>query len=423
VAYAFDERGPAWAPGYRHLSRAFAPVACGFREVPEDFEVDELPLFEPADAGEHLLVHVEKRGLSTEQAVCALAAALARPPRAFGYAGRKDAQAIARQYVSVEGAAPEDVAGLALRGLIVLGARRHPHKLRAGQLAGNRFRLRLRGVDAEGEARTRAVLDLLVERGLPNYYGAQRFGRGAHTHELGRLLLARDDEGYVRALVAERNSGPGDAEAELRAAVEAGTRGAQRRLARLAPQLEPTLAALARQFARRPRDWGGAVRAVPKATRRFQLNALQSRLFNRVLAARMGWDGGLTRVVRGDAAHVHASGAAFLVEDVDAEQPRAATFEISASGPMLGHRMLAPLGAPAELEAAAAEVEGVSAAAFRGLPGGLDQRGARRPLRAPVGEPSVARDGADLLLGFRLPPGAYATTLVEELRKEHARAE
>jgi len=79
------------------------------RAEPEDFYVEEIPLVAPSGAGAYTLVEIEKRGIDTPTAVRALARALRVPPSRIGYAGLKDAQAVARQILSVEGIAPERV--------------------------------------------------------------------------------------------------------------------------------------------------------------------------------------------------------------------------------------------------------------------------------------------------------------------------
>jgi tRNA pseudouridine13 synthase len=60
------------------------------RAAPEDFCVDEVPLYSPTGEGEHTFVRVEKRLRSTEEVARALARAAGVEPRAVGYAGRKD---------------------------------------------------------------------------------------------------------------------------------------------------------------------------------------------------------------------------------------------------------------------------------------------------------------------------------------------
>jgi tRNA pseudouridine13 synthase len=160
------------------------------RSTPEDFRVDEQPLYPPAGAGAHTFVRVEKRLRTTEAVARDLARAAGARPQDVGYAGRKDRMAVATQWISVPGLDPERALALELPGARVLEAVRHPHKLRTGHLRGNRFAIRLRGVDAGALARANARGSVISARGLPNRFGDQRFGRTGDNAERARRLCA-----------------------------------------------------------------------------------------------------------------------------------------------------------------------------------------------------------------------------------------
>ncbi len=199
------------------------------RSEPEDFVVEEIPLYAPAGEGGHTFVAVEKRLLTTEQVARALARAAGVPPREVGYAGRKDRVAVARQWFSVPGLAPEAAHACAGEGFRVLEAVPHRHKLRTGQLAGNRFEIVVRDVDEAAAARAGERLARVVREGLPNRFGPQRFGRDAANPREARALLAGTapvrDRRHARfllsalqaelfnAVLAERPLAPGALEA------------------------------------------------------------------------------------------------------------------------------------------------------------------------------------------------------------------
>jgi tRNA pseudouridine13 synthase len=159
------------------------------REAPEDFQVEELPLYPPSGEGEHTFVRVEKRLCTTEEVASALARAADVPARDIGYAGRKDRHAVATQWLSVPRLDPSRALGLTLTGVRVLEAVRHGHKLRTGQLAGNRFQVAVRDVSVGECERARERLERLCRVGMANYFGPQRFGRGNRNIELGSRLL------------------------------------------------------------------------------------------------------------------------------------------------------------------------------------------------------------------------------------------
>jgi tRNA pseudouridine13 synthase len=269
-------------------------------------------------------------------------------PGDVGYAGRKDRVAVARQWLSVPGLDPAAALALAEPGLRVLEAHRHRHKLRTGQLRGNRFRLRVREVEPAALERAPERAAELSRVGLANRFGAQRFGAEGANPERARALLAGEPGAW-------------------------------------------------------PRDRRAA---------RFLLSSLQAAVFNEVLERRPL---PLDAVETGDVAVVCASGGLFVVEDAAREQPRAARFEISATGPVFGTRMTLAAGAPAEREREACAAFGVDLAGFR-PPRGVRARGARRALRVRPAELSLERTGErELELAFELPAGSYATVLVEAL--------
>jgi tRNA pseudouridine13 synthase len=149
--------------------------------APEDFTVDEVGLFEPSGAGDHWYVRVKKRSLTTRDLVLAVARAARVADREIGTAGMKDKHAVTSQWLSVPalGLAPEHWS--LPDGVEILEIARHTRKLRTGQQQGNRFRIRLTGVSPDALPRAEAILAALQERGLPNYFGPQRFGYQAQN--------------------------------------------------------------------------------------------------------------------------------------------------------------------------------------------------------------------------------------------------
>ena len=165
---------PAWPRAH-----GAAVLAARFRATPEDFRVDEIDAFAPSGTGEHLLLTIEKRGMNTAFAARLLAQWAGIDESGIGYAGLKDRHAVAVQRFSVhlpKKAAP-DLATLQSDELRVLDHAWHAKKLPRGALAGNRFVLVLR--DAQGDRDpVEARLQAIAARGVPNYFGEQRFGRG-----------------------------------------------------------------------------------------------------------------------------------------------------------------------------------------------------------------------------------------------------
>ena len=179
---------PQWPHAYA-VSGASATLKC----LNEDFLVTELPLQLPSGEGEHIWLDVEKNGANTAFVAQQLAEAAGVQERDVGYAGLKDRYAITRQWFSIyfpKGETP-DLTQLQHPEFKVLSQSRHVKKLRPGDLQGNRFRILLRDVSGDREAIERN-LKAVAAQGVPNYFGAQRFGFDGGNVEQGRAMLARE---------------------------------------------------------------------------------------------------------------------------------------------------------------------------------------------------------------------------------------
>jgi tRNA pseudouridine13 synthase len=162
------------------LARAHgdAVLSATIRSVPEDFRVEEIDAFEPSGSGEHLLLTIEKRQANTSHVATQIARWAGIPEMGVSYAGLKDRHAVARQRFSVHlprRIAP-DLSLLQSPELMVVASAWHSRKLPRGALAGNRFVIVLREVDGDIAA-IETRLQAIAAKGVPNYFGEQRFGR------------------------------------------------------------------------------------------------------------------------------------------------------------------------------------------------------------------------------------------------------
>jgi tRNA pseudouridine13 synthase len=389
---------------------------CGgiIKAHPEDFFVEEIPRYPPSGAGTHLFCVIEKTNMTTMQAVQRFARALGRAPRDIGYAGLKDARGVTRQTLSVEHVAESDVADLDIPNLDIRSIARHGNKLRLGHLAGNRFVIRVRQCADLFEKHIQPIADVLTARGAPNYFGPQRFGRRGLNAEIGAAALEED---YAAAFARLLGGPRPDDEATERAARERYDQGALAECAQAWPSTCRDEAALAAAVMRCGGANARAWRAIDRKLRKLFYSAAQSALFNRVLSERIGE---LDSLRDGDVAMKHANGACFAVPDAASEQPRCRVFEISPTGPIWGAKMKRATNAVDAHERAVAGAR--LAALTRGRTGdGVRLEGARRPLRVPPADLSFTfsadAHGPYLELAFRLPPGAFATSVVREFTK------
>jgi len=182
---------PPWPHAYPATG-----ASATLKRLNDDFIVTELPLQLPSGEGEHLWLDVEKNGANTAYVAQRLAEAAGVQERDVGYAGLKDRYAITRQWFSIylpsgkTGETP-DLTLLEHPEFRVLSQSRHVKKLRPGDLQGNRFRITLRDVTGDHDA-IEANLKAVASQGVPNYFGAQRFGHDGGNIEQGRAMLARE---------------------------------------------------------------------------------------------------------------------------------------------------------------------------------------------------------------------------------------
>lgn len=163
------------------------------RSSAADFVVTEELSIDFSDDGEHDFLWIEKTGANTHWVAERLADHAGVPARDVGYAGLKDRHAITRQWFSVRRPGPHESiwSSFAAEGVCILESRRHRRKLRRGAHQGNAFRIALRGRDTATLRETIATrLHEIIDGGVPNYFGAQRFGHGGANIQLCRSLFS-----------------------------------------------------------------------------------------------------------------------------------------------------------------------------------------------------------------------------------------
>jgi tRNA pseudouridine13 synthase len=328
------------------------------KTTPEDFEVEEVPAYQPSGSGDYLYLWIEKRDMGAEYFSRQIARRLGIATGDVGTAGLKDRRAVTRQMVSVPARAEAQLQRLDADDMRVLRVSRHGNKLKPGHLHGNRFRILVRDTETAAAERLGPLLDRLRREGLPNFYGPQRFGRDGETVLLGLALL--------------RGEPP------------------------------PVPASGRRPNPRSP------------FLRRLALSAAQAALFNHYLASRLG-DGLLRRVLAGDVMGKWPFGGLFVAADLVREQERFDARETVHTGPIFGRKTFAAAGKAAAREAAALEDAGLAPDALRGF--GKLLQGTRRHNLVYIDDLAATVGPEGVQLTFTLPAGSYATVLLREITK------
>ncbi len=408
-----------------YLTADLPGIAGVIKQRPQDFLVEEQPLYQTRSEGEHLFLLIEKTSLTTTDIVINLARAFRVGRNDIGYAGLKDKHAIVRQHFSIWLPDRKDEAEclqrLEDRRLMkVLWTDRHTNKLRRGHHGGNRFIIRIRNVQPTDAIKAKKIIDQLFAQGVPNFVGDQRFGYRQHNHKLGRLLL----QGEFQAMLDEMLGKPIDADPpnmqSARAAYD--QRDYETALKHWPKHLRFDRQAL--DALRQGRDAKQAVIAIYRSQREFLVSALQSAMFNSVLDRRLR-EGMLTTIVPGDLAWKHDSRSVFAVDEETAEKEnahngRVPALEVSPSGPMWGINMTRAEGTPGDVERQVLDVFDVHPDNLAGV-GDVHAEGSRRPMRIALRDPEVEggsdEHGPYIKVAFQMPRGAFATIALREIMK------
>jgi tRNA pseudouridine13 synthase len=380
------------------------------KRKPEDFRVEELCALEPARRGAHGFYRLDKRNLSTFEAIEMLARHLGRPARTIRAGGLKDKYALTSQHLTIAG---KPVGKVKLRGMTLTPLGRCDRPMTGALLKGNRFKLVLRDLPA-------ASVDLVGERaalvgrqGLPNYFDEQRFGslRGGEGF-IARKLMDGDHEGALRLHLAAPSR------------LDAPKRRAQRkRLAALWGRWDQAFAALPRGNDRsvvnylrdHPEGFTRAFELIEGRLAQLYLFAYQSYLWNQILA-------GLIRRRLPEESLFEVRYAPGKLTFFDEVAPGAIE-EIAGPELDLPSRKAAyPEGPIAEAAGEVLAAEGIVLDDFRlkGMRKLRFRAGRRLTLIKPCGlrchpaRPDDIYSGKrKLQLDFELPPGSYATLVVK----------
>ncbi len=168
-----------------------------FSKNSKDFVVSEIPLYEFSGEGEHLILKVRKKDLTTWGMLQIFSDITGVKMRDFGYAGLKDKDGMTIQYISLPKKQEEKLLDFSHPNIKILERTYHKNKLKTGHLKGNRFFIRLKKVNPTDARKLKEALKTIKTEGFANYFGYQRFGRDGDNYERGRDIL----EGKIK----ERN--------------------------------------------------------------------------------------------------------------------------------------------------------------------------------------------------------------------------
>lgn len=334
-----------------YISSSLPGIGGVIREKSENFQVVEVPVYEPSGQGDHLYINFTKKDRTTKDVVDSIARIL-NLPFDFGIAGLKDKNAVTTQSISVliKDKSEENLNNIKTKieslGLKVNFMKFHSNKLKPGHLRGNKFIIKITQLSDINLAFEKAdkIAELLRKTGVPNFYGEQRF--------------SQDNVQQAQDLLAGK-------------------------------------------------------RINDRWLKRFLLSSYQSYLFNQYLTKRI--EIGFDKLLIGDICKKHDTGGLFVVEDLENEQKRFDSNEISFTGPMYGQKLWFAEKESGNLEMQIIENSGLKEEQVARLGQGL-----RRVGRIILNDLSLEKAEDGLILSFFLPKGSYATIVLREFMKNQA---
>lgn len=163
------------------------------KQKPEDFIVKEINEC-PNEQGAYTYFILQKKNMTTIEALQKIAKAMHAPLRSFGYAGNKDKHAITQQMCSVKNAT--NIPRIEGLGITIIGTAKRPVGL--GQHHGNHFTITVRNIKEKPDIKPEFI----------NYYGEQRFGKENATIGkliiLGKLDEAAEKLGITKSILKQR---------------------------------------------------------------------------------------------------------------------------------------------------------------------------------------------------------------------------
>ena len=160
-----------------------------FKQSKDDFIVTEVPLYQFSGEGEHIVIKIRKKDLTTWSALEIIASDFGCKSRDIGYAGLKDKNAMTIQYFSIHKKFEEKIDNFEHPKIKILEKTYHNNKIKIGHLKGNKFFIRLKRVSPVHKSKIESALEQIATFGIPNYFGFQRFGNDGDNYLKGKDII------------------------------------------------------------------------------------------------------------------------------------------------------------------------------------------------------------------------------------------
>ncbi|MFQ5800402.1 MAG: tRNA pseudouridine(13) synthase TruD [Candidatus Hydrothermarchaeales archaeon] len=350
----------------------------------EDFVVTEVPVEKAGwENGEYTYFTLEKMGWDTIKAVSALSKTLGVSKKRFGFAGTKDRRALTRQRMAVWNIDIEKLRSIKIKDMRLYDFKKSYERITLGDLLGNEFLITVRDPELGSEEVIEECKGQLSKRGIPNYFGYQRFGVvRPNTHVVGKMLLKDDIKGavlsYLGDFYEEEQEDAKAARKELKESMDfkEALKTFPKRLGYERTMLD--------YLYKNPTDFAGALRKLHKKLRQMFVHGYQSYIFNHILSR-------------------------MIENEIDIKE---------AEIPLFGYNSSFSKGPQGDMEREVLDEEGMTLPDFRvnSLPE-LSLKGAKRKARVETKIIHGPLEDGSHRFKFFLPKGSYATTIMRDFMK------
>jgi len=370
--------------GIRYFITDTPGIGGKLRREFEDFQVSEVGVEKQLDSeGEYTHFTLEKTNWDTIRAISALSRAVGVSRKRIGFAGTKDKRAVTRQRMAIWNVPIEKLESARVKDIRLYDFTRSSERILVGDLVGNEFEITVREPELVDDTIIARCRDQIHLKGIPNYFGYQRFGlQRPNTHVVGRKLVEGDVEGAVMSYLADYYDGERDDARDARRSLKE-TGDFKQALTDFPKRLGYERTMLDRLY-KNPTDFAGALRRLHKKLRQLLVHGYQSYLYNLTLSR-------------------------MIEEELEIHK-----VEI----PLFGYKSRFTVGRQGEIEQEVLESTGLDFRSFKinSMPE-LSPRGSYRTASLETKITYEITDENTLKFKFFLPKGNYATMIMREFMK------
>ena len=403
------------------------------RTRPEDFTVIEickdgktvLELEYSDKLGSWCWIVIEKRSIDTISTAILLSRKLGIGLRDITYAGLKDSNALTYQIYSVRNVSIDFLRSIDLGVNVKIKKILIADKpFTSSEIFGNFFIIRVK--DIEGNAdRIDECISQVLSRGLPNYYGYQRFGiKRPNSHIIGKFIIQRKFEEAIHELISHKYSHEDDRVLKAREHAEKGNYLKALEYFPKSIKYLPERLVL-KHLCTNPKDYVGALRRMPKDLLKLYIESYQSYLFNKFLSERLRRNLPINRAVPGDLVVLldeyglptrHVVKVSESMVDKVNELILKGRYALALTLPGYNSKIQDTTQGDVELKVLKEERIDLSMFKVKAIPE-ISLKGGYRLASIKPLSISWKIEHHDLIISFKLVRGSYATILIRELMK------